>query len=89
MKRPDDGKYDHTLRLAFGNGLRPDIWEEFQRRFNIGRIAEFFGATEANGFTLNKDGKVGAVGRYTPFFRVSVWLIWKQTNKQTNKCTYE
>ena len=75
IKRPDDGKYDHTLRVAFGNGLRPDIWEEFQRRFNIGTIAEFFGATEANGFTLNTDGKVGAVGRYTPFFRVSVWLV--------------
>ena len=59
------------MKYAIGNGLRPDIWEEFQRRFNIGVIAEFFGATEANHLTVNIDGKVGASGRYTPFFKVS------------------
>ena len=32
----------------FGNGLRPQIWEEFVKRFGIEKIAEFYGATEGN-----------------------------------------
>ena len=39
---------EHKLRIAIGNGLRPDIWAEFQRRFNIPEIGEFYGATEGN-----------------------------------------
>lgn len=30
----------------FGNGVRPQIWNEFTERFNMPRIAEFYGATE-------------------------------------------
>ncbi|XP_072040907.1 long-chain fatty acid transport protein 2-like [Amphiura filiformis] len=67
--RPDDGKYDHVVRIAIGNGLRPDIWQEFQRRFNIQVIAEFYGATEGNHTTINLDGKIGACGRYSPFLK--------------------
>jgi acyl-CoA synthetase (AMP-forming)/AMP-acid ligase II len=36
---------NHNLRLAFGNGLRPDVWNKFRDRFGIGVIAEFYGAT--------------------------------------------
>ena len=32
----------------FGNGLRPQVWEEFVTRFNISNISEFYGATEGN-----------------------------------------
>ena len=53
----------HKLRLASGNGLRPDIWEDFQTRFRIPRILEWYAATEGNAVFLNFDGKVGAVGR--------------------------
>lgn len=53
----------HKLRLAVGNGLRPEIWPAFQKRFNIPRIIEFYGATEGNVALLNYDGTVGAVGR--------------------------
>lgn len=38
----------HTVRVIVGNGLRPDIWEDFQGRFGIDRIAEFYGASECN-----------------------------------------
>lgn len=38
----------HNVRLIFGNGLRPQIWTEFVERFNIPRVAEFYGATEGN-----------------------------------------
>nr|CAD7602800.1 unnamed protein product [Timema genevievae] len=44
--RPEDT--DHKLRLVFGNGLRPQIWSEFTKRFNIPRVGEFYGATEGN-----------------------------------------
>ncbi len=47
----------HRVRMIVGNGLRPEIWDEFQQRFNIERISEFYGASEsnlafANGFGL-------------------------------------
>ncbi|KIQ17193.1 long-chain-acyl-CoA synthetase, partial [Rhodococcus sp. MEB064] len=39
---------DNTIRLIVGNGLRPEIWEEFTTRFGISRVAEFYGASECN-----------------------------------------
>ena len=38
----------HKIRMAFGNGLRSDVWLTFQQRFNIPNIAEFYAATESN-----------------------------------------
>ncbi|AEF39258.1 long-chain-acyl-CoA synthetase [Hoyosella subflava] len=38
----------HKVRVIVGNGLRPEIWQEFQERFGIDRIAEFYGASECN-----------------------------------------
>jgi fatty-acyl-CoA synthase len=53
----------HRLRLACGNGLRPDIWHQFKQRFQIPQIIEFYAATEGNVSLFNFDGKEGAVGR--------------------------
>jgi fatty-acyl-CoA synthase len=53
----------HRLRLACGNGLRPDIWAQFKQRFRIPHIIEFYAATEGNVSLFNFDGKEGAVGR--------------------------
>ena len=53
----------HRIRLACGNGLRPDIWADFQRRFRIPKILEWYAATEGNCVFVNFDSKVGAVGR--------------------------
>jgi fatty-acyl-CoA synthase len=53
----------HRLRLCCGNGLRPDIWTEFQTRFAIPSIVEFYAATEGNVTLFNFEGKTGAVGR--------------------------
>ncbi len=53
----------HKLRLACGNGLRPDIWQDFQTRFRIPRILEWYASTEGNAVFFNFDQKVGAVGR--------------------------
>jgi fatty-acyl-CoA synthase len=51
------------VRLACGNGLRPDIWDAFQKRFRIPRIVEFYAATEGNVTLFNFEGKAGAIGR--------------------------
>ena len=60
-ERPDERR--HTLRLAFGNGLRGEVWEAMAARFAIPRVLEFYGATEGNVSLINFDGRVGAVGR--------------------------
>lgn len=52
----------HNLRLVFGNGLRPQIWPQFVKRFNIPRVAEFYGATEGNANIVNVDNTVGSIG---------------------------
>ena len=57
----------HKLRAACGNGLRPDVWPEFQARFAIPKILEFYAATEANFSLYNWEGKVGAIGRIPAF----------------------
>jgi fatty-acyl-CoA synthase len=63
---PHPHERDHELRLAVGNGLRPDVWPAFQERFAIPRIVEFYGATEGTGSLVNLDNKVGAIGRLRP-----------------------
>jgi fatty-acyl-CoA synthase len=57
----------HKIRLCCGNGLRPDIWVPFKRRFNIPAIREFYAATEGNCVIFNADGTPGAVGRVPPW----------------------
>jgi fatty-acyl-CoA synthase len=60
---PNPNERKHHLRLACGNGLRPDVWPQFKRRFQIPQIIEFYAATEGNVSLFNFDGKEGAVGR--------------------------
>ncbi len=60
---PHPQETKHKIRLACGNGLRPDIWAEFQKRFRIPKILEWYAATEGNCVFFNFDGKIGAVGR--------------------------
>ncbi len=60
---PHKSEATHKIRLACGNGLRPDIWTDFQKRFRIPKILEWYASTEGNCVFINFDGKVGAVGR--------------------------
>lgn len=63
---PSEYENRHRLRLACGNGLRGDIWEDFQGRFAIPRILEFYAATEGNFSLFNVEGQPGAIGRIPP-----------------------
>jgi fatty-acyl-CoA synthase len=60
---PHENERAHMLRLACGNGLRPEIWRKFKERFRIPQILEFYASTEGNVALFNLDGKEGAVGR--------------------------
>lgn len=59
----------HKIRVAIGNGLRPDVWPRFAERSGIGRILEFYGATEGNVGLINLDSKPGAIGRVPPLLK--------------------
>ncbi|MGO9931333.1 MAG: long-chain-acyl-CoA synthetase [Steroidobacteraceae bacterium] len=67
----------HSLRLACGNGLRPEVWEPFKNRFRIPRILEYYASTEGNFSLYNCEGQPGAIGRIPPFLanRLPVALL--------------
>jgi fatty-acyl-CoA synthase len=67
----------HRIRLCCGNGLRPEVWSEFKRRFRIPRILEFYASTEGNFSLYNCEEELGAIGRIPPFIahRFPVALI--------------
>ena len=56
----------HRVRLALGNGLRPDVWPRFKARFGIERVAELYASTEGNANLANTEDKEGAVGFISP-----------------------
>ena len=59
----DEDEIRHKVRLAFGNGLRPDVWPQLKQRFRVPEVLEFYGSTEGNVSLFNFDGREGAVGR--------------------------
>ncbi|MBN1495712.1 MAG: long-chain-acyl-CoA synthetase [Spirochaetes bacterium] len=42
-----------TLKYIIGNGLRPDIWKSFKKRYGIRKVYEFYGAAEGVGVLTN------------------------------------
>jgi len=64
---------ENKVRMAFGNGLRPEVWNKFKERFGIDTIAEFYSATEAAGMGLNYSRNhfsKGAIGRNGTLLRL-------------------
>lgn len=57
----------HGLRAICGNGLRADVWREFQARFSVPRIVEFYAASEGTFSLYNMEGEPGAIGRIPAF----------------------
>ena len=88
---------EHTLRIACGNGLRPEVWGVFQERFRIPRILEYYASTEGNFSLYNCEGQIGAIGRIPPFLasRLPVALLrfdvdagepWRNAEGRCERC---
>ncbi|KAK3095057.1 hypothetical protein FSP39_009767 [Pinctada imbricata] len=69
---PRDNDRDHKIKLAYGNGLRKDVWKELNTRFNIPNVTEFYGATEMPVGFINLTNKFGACGRLSPLLKMLV-----------------
>lgn len=50
---PSAKEQEHKVEKIFGNGLRPDIWDDFKSRFAIDRVHEFYGASEGPAAFVN------------------------------------
>ncbi|XP_077398884.1 long-chain fatty acid transport protein 6 [Vanacampus margaritifer] len=60
----------HSVRMGIGNGLRQDVWQEFQRRYGNIKMCEVYGSTEGNLCFMNHIGKIGTVGRSNLMYRL-------------------
>ncbi|KAF1841841.1 long-chain fatty acid transporter-like protein [Cucurbitaria berberidis CBS 394.84] len=71
----------HKVRAAFGNGLRPDVWEAFKERFGIETIFEVYAATESPGGMWNhsrngfSSGAIGRMGTLTSLLFASMLCL--------------
>jgi acyl-CoA synthetase (AMP-forming)/AMP-acid ligase II len=65
----------HRLQEAWGNGMRPDVWETFRQRFNIPAIHELYAATDGLGATFNRNS--GEFSRNAIGLR---GLLWHRNN---------
>lgn len=77
---PSPNDKNHNVRVAHGNGMRPDVWAKFKERFGIPTISEFYGATEfptainniqRGGFGIGACGGYGTLGNI--YLRFTKW----------------
>lgn len=61
----------HAVEVAWGNGMRPDVWERFRQRFHIPVIHELYAATDGLGASFNRNR--GDFGRAAIGVRGYLW----------------
>jgi crotonobetaine/carnitine-CoA ligase len=59
-ERPGDR--DNPVRVCLSAGCPPHCWEPFERRFGV-KIVEQFSMVDAPGYLINREGRVGSMGR--------------------------
>jgi crotonobetaine/carnitine-CoA ligase len=59
-ERPDDA--DNPVRVVLSAGAPADRWVEFEQRFGV-RIVEWFGMVDAPGILINREGRIGSIGK--------------------------
>lgn len=65
-ERPKRGDRTLPVRIVAGSGMRADLWEKLEERFNVG-VLEFYASTTQRAVLANASGeKVGAVGQPMP-----------------------
>jgi crotonobetaine/carnitine-CoA ligase len=70
-ERPNDA--DNPVRIAFGAPCPVEIWEGFERRFDM-RLVEVYGMTEAPMITENRldDRRIGSAGKASMTYEVRI-----------------
>ncbi|KAF2120856.1 long-chain fatty acid transporter-like protein [Lophiotrema nucula] len=69
----------HCATMAWGNGMRPDVWEPFRERFGIQTINELYAATDGLGATFNRNN--GPFTAHTIGLRGLLWN-WKYKDQE-------
>lgn len=64
---------EHSVKMAWGNGMRPDVWEPFRQRFGIEIINELYAATDGLGSSFNANR--GEFGRNAIGIRGLLWHL--------------
>ncbi|KAJ9614636.1 hypothetical protein H2200_002773 [Cladophialophora chaetospira] len=70
----------HNIKMAWGNGMRPDVWENFRTRFGIDTINELYAATDGMGASFNANR--GEFGKNAVGMR---GIYWNWTNGANEK----
>jgi acyl-CoA synthetase (AMP-forming)/AMP-acid ligase II len=70
---------EHKIEEAWGNGMRPDVWEKFRQRFNIPVIHELYAATDGTGTCFNYNRN--AFTRDAIALRGLLWNRWNNGNE--------
>ncbi len=65
LQPPSQYEKNNPLHTMLGNGLRPDLWDDFRHRFKVGRICEIYGSSEGNVVFLNLLNKDKTIGTTT------------------------
>lgn len=76
---PNEYERNHCVQMAWGNGMRPDVWEPFRERFGIPIINELYAATDGLGATFNRN--TGPFTAHTIGLRGLIWN-WKYGNDE-------
>ena len=61
-QEPCEAEQNNPIVSMVGNGLRPDVWDEFRDRFKVERIIEIYGASEGNALFINLFNKDKTIG---------------------------
>ncbi len=61
-QEPCEAEQNNPIVSMVGNGLRPDVWDEFRDRFKVARIIEIYGASEGNALFINLFNKDKTIG---------------------------
>ncbi|KAH7644056.1 long-chain fatty acid transport protein-like protein [Dermatophagoides farinae] len=66
----------HSLRMMFGLGLNKEHWIKIRKRFNIPKIAEYYGSSEGNILIANHQNVPGSCGFIPYYYGPLLYTLW-------------
>lgn len=80
---PSPKDKDNEVELAFGNGMRPEVWARFQERFGVDMVTEFFGSSEGVLQMYN----FAVRGTFDNSRVLKIFTVGRSTNTSANNTT--